>query len=176
MLSAEYAMNRRVLLRNALTVLGLPILLAACGFHLRGTTAIPAALQNPYIEGVPATDPLARELSMLLVGNGATPVNAPEDASAIISIMDQSRSEDVRAVGESGGAVDFELTYRVMFSSKGVTVPFALGKTDVVTTGSYAYPEADALQRAEGKRLVEQDLTREAALVIVERIRAVAGP
>lgn len=151
-------------------------MLVGCGFHLRGTTTIPAALQKPYIDGVPANNALARELSILLVGNGATPVKAAEDASAIITILDQSRSEDVRAVGESGGAVDFELTYRVTFSSRGVTVPFELGQVDVVTTGSYSYPEADALQRAEGRRLVEQDLTREAAVAIVERIRAVAGP
>jgi outer membrane lipopolysaccharide assembly protein LptE/RlpB len=43
----------------------------------------------------------------------------------------------------------------------------------VITTGSFSYPETDALQRAEGKRIVEQDLMREAALAIVERIRAV---
>lgn len=169
-------MNRRALLRTGLAGFGSLPLLVACGFRLRGTTAIPAVLQRPYIEGLPVNDPLALELSILLRGNGATPVAAVEDASAVITILDQKLREDVRAVGQSGGAVDFELTHRVTFSSRGVTEPYELPRTDVVTSGSFSYPEADALQRAEGRRIVEQDLARESALAIVERIRAVVTP
>jgi len=169
-------MNRRALLRTGLSGLGFLPFLAACGFRLRGTTSIPPALQQPYVEGLPVNDPLALELSILLRGNGAAPATAVEGASAIITILDQNRREDVRAIGQSGGAVDFELTHRVTFSSRGVTIPYELPRTDVVATGSFSYPAADALQRAEGKRIIEQDLARENALAIVERIRAVVAP
>lgn len=173
MSSVNRPLRRRSLIGAGLTALGALPVLSACGFRLRGTTAIPVALQQPYIEGLAVNDPLALELSILLQGNGATPVAAADVASAVITILDQKWREDVRAIGQTGGAVDFELTYRVVFSSRGITVPYELPRTDVITTGSFSYPETDALQRAEGKRIVEQDLMREAALAIVERIRAV---
>ncbi len=173
MWSAEMVSQRTKVGRLA-SGFGLLIVLAVagCGFHLRGVTSIPPALERPYIEGVGENDALGRELRALLQVNGATPVDEPTDASAIITIHDQHRRREVRAIGGSGGAREFELIYRVSFSARGGATPFQLERTEILRSGSFSYAEQEALQRAEGERLVEQDLVQDAAQGIVERIRA----
>lgn len=55
---------------NKLIIAGLCLLIAACGFQLRGAADLPASIQTLHIQGISMRDGLGLELKRTLRRNG----------------------------------------------------------------------------------------------------------
>jgi LPS-assembly lipoprotein len=87
--------------------------LAACGFHLRGSTNIP--FKTFYI-GVADTSPIAVQLKRSIRGNGPTKlVSDPKDAEAKLEILHERASADILTINSLGIATEYNLYYHLQF-------------------------------------------------------------
>lgn len=105
----------RGLLKLCLPVTLFSLLLAGCGFELRGTADLPEAMSRTYLDMPDRFGEFGRALERSLESNNVEIVGTPELASAVLQI---SQAQFVReAASFSGTALisEFRLTFRVSF-------------------------------------------------------------
>lgn len=88
-------------------------ILVGCGYHLRGTVALPESLKSLYVFG--ASSDLQTELVTLLQSSKGKMVNSPNDAGVVIKILKEDLRRRVLSLGSSGKSSEFELQYYLRF-------------------------------------------------------------
>ena len=78
------------------------LLLAGCGFHLRGQTPLPAVVASPFVETEDHYSPLYAALDARLRAAGATPAADAATATAVIRLhVDDSGRELLSVTAEN---------------------------------------------------------------------------
>jgi LPS-assembly lipoprotein len=114
-----------------LTALALPLLLAACGFHLRAALQLPADLGPLRVVSPDPYSPLAESLSEEMTRAGAVPAPEPvavapsEDGSTVapqppapvatLRVVSERWGSTPLSVDQRGRAQEFSLRYAVVF-------------------------------------------------------------
>lgn len=97
----------------------LPLLLllfaSACGYQLRQTAALPAALQTIYLQ-LPVGDPLYRPLFRALSNQGVTLSKQPQPTTATLSIEENSLQRFTQSIGTNNRVQEYRLNYQLQFS------------------------------------------------------------
>ncbi len=154
----------------AVALLGLA--LAACGFHLEGHRALPAAVQTPFVDTQDRQSDFVHSLEHSLLMNGAQLAPARNQASAVITILKDTLKPRVLSVSNINEPNEYELTYSVTFSVTAGDQEL-LPPQDLSITRSYSFDprlllakghEADILRGAMAQDLAEMVMRRLARL------------
>src|SRR3954467_15569764 len=88
------------------------LLLAACGFRLRGTAELP--FETLYVPG--ATGGIALDLKRnIQAGTRAKVVDDAKKADAVMQFTEEARSKEILSLTGTGRVREFQLRYRVGF-------------------------------------------------------------
>lgn len=141
----------------------LVLLLAACGFQLRGAADLP--FDTLYLPG--ATGGIALELKRNIQAGSATRVvDDPKAAEAQLLFSEETRTKEILALSTGGRVREFRLIYRVGFrvgdGKGGDFVP----PSTVTLTRDITYNDEVAL----AKETEEQQLFREMQADMVQQI------
>lgn len=96
-------------------VLGLAILLSACGFQLRGTVALSNTVETLYLTSDDSYGPLMTELRSRLLANDVELTSGPIGAQYALLITEERQERRVAALGADALASAFELTLNARF-------------------------------------------------------------
>ena len=88
------------------------LLLAGCGFHLRGEMVLSPVLTAPYVNAADAE--FKADLTKALNRSGIMAVNDPDNASAIIDLVSVKYDRQVLSINSRGQATGYILTYEVL--------------------------------------------------------------
>ena len=88
------------------------LLLAGCGFHLRGEMVLSPVLTAPYVNAADAE--FKADLTKVLNRSGIMAVNDPDNASAIIDLVSVKYDRQVLSINSRGQATSYILTYEVL--------------------------------------------------------------
>lgn len=94
-------------------ILMISLLIASCGFHLRGNLDLSSVLPEVQIQGVSKHSELGRELTRALISAN---VNVLDESEVLISITKDSFSRRVLSLDSLGRANQYELSYQLAFS------------------------------------------------------------
>lgn len=94
-------------------ILMISLLIANCGFHLRGNQDLSAVLPEVQVQGVSKHSELGRELTRALISAN---VNVLDESEVLISITKDSFSRRVLSLDSLGRANQYELSYQLAFS------------------------------------------------------------
>ena len=83
------------------------LILTACGYHLRGTIAMPESLKNMYVFN--AGPQLQNELKAVLKASKAQLASSPNEASLVIKILNEDMKTRVLSIGSTGKSNESEL-------------------------------------------------------------------
>lgn len=87
--------------------------LTACGYHLRGSIALPEALKNMYIFG--ASSSLQSEMLVMVRGSKGKIASSPNDAGIVIKVLKEEMRRRVLSIGTTGKSSEVELNYYLRF-------------------------------------------------------------
>jgi LPS-assembly lipoprotein len=97
----------------SLAILCLVLVLAGCGFELRGTATLP--FQTLYVD-FPAGSSMAAELKRYLrTGTNAKLVDRKEDAEAVLASMGETRLKTILSIDTTGRVREFRLRYNFFY-------------------------------------------------------------
>lgn len=100
-------------MRNALIGFILTLLLAACGFQLRGVADLP--FETLYVDGG-GNPALAAEISRAIrSGTQARLADKADDAQAVLRVQGATQEKRILALSGAGRVREYELIYRVGF-------------------------------------------------------------
>ena len=91
------------------------LLLAACGFHLRGALDLPAAMDRTYIEYSGSDIEIRQQVARQLVANGVSVESSPESATAILQIPSSTVSRKVLSKNIEGRPQEYRVQVELAF-------------------------------------------------------------
>lgn len=145
----------------AIAAAGVTLLLASCGFQLRGEPA--TGLKTLYVPGGGVAQEIRRTLA-----RGPTRVTATaREAEAHLRILAENREKTVHTITGSGRVYEFQLTLVVRYemTMAGREIP-AIAPSESVARRIITYSEAAPT----AKDVEEQDLFRDMQVEIADRI------
>jgi LPS-assembly lipoprotein len=155
-------------LRKALLLAAL-VLLAGCGFKLRGTAEVP--FQTLYIPG--AGVGIALDLKRnIQAGTDARVVEDAKQADAILEFTEESRQKDILSLTGTGRVREFQLRYRVGFrvhdGRGGQYVP----QSTIQLTRDVTFNDSEVLAKEAEEQLLFRDMQSDMVQQIMRRLAA----
>jgi len=129
------------------------VLLAACGFHLRGQAQLP--FETLYIPGKTRL------------------VDGPGDAQAVLGFTQELRDKIILSFSAAGRVSEYQLRYRVGFrvtDPKGVQV--YLPTIEILLTRDVSYSDAQVLAKETEEALLYRDMQSDMVQQIMRRLVA----
>ena len=158
-------MSRRALL--------LFLLLAGCGFRLRGTADVP--FETIHVPG--ATAGIALDLKRNIeAGTRARVVDDPKAAQALLQVTEEARSREILSLTSAGRVREFQLRYRVGFrvhdGKGGEFVPVSV----IQLTRDMTYSDAEILAKEQEEQLLFRDMRTDMVQQILRRLASAKPP
>lgn len=145
------------------------MLLAGCGFRLRGTADVP--FETLYLPG--ATSGIALDLKRYIqAGTNARVVDDPAKADAIMQFTEETRQKEVLSLTGTGKVREFQLRYRVGFrvhDGKGVDyVP----QSTIQLLRDVTFNDTEILAKEQEEQLLFRDMQTDMVQQILRRLAA----
>lgn len=148
--------------------------LAGCGFHLRGSDALPAAMSVTYIQSGNPFSSLVDDFADALATHGVQVTEQHDEATATLRIQENDRGRDVLSVNTSGKVLEYQLWQKVSFSiSTAENLPIVEPQT-VTMRRSYLYSSTDVLGSEREREAVRGMLQKSLVHMAMLRIAAAA--
>lgn len=168
------AAGRRRAVRRVL-LLGLAVpLLAACGFHLRGTSTF--AFKTIFL-GFAEASPLGNELKRTIAaGSDTRVVDNPAQAQAVMDVLADTREKVVLGTNASGQVREFQLRMRVRFRLRTPQGAMLIPDADLLATRDVAFNETAVLAKDAEEQLLYRSMQTDLVQQVMRRLAAVRLP
>jgi LPS-assembly lipoprotein len=149
------------------------LLLAGCGFRLRGTASVP--FETIHVPG--ATAGIALDLKRNIeAGTRARVVDDPKAAQALLQVTEEARSREILSLTSAGRVREFQLRYRVGFrvhdGKGGEFVPVSV----IQLTRDMTYSDAEILAKEQEEQLLFRDMRTDMVQQILRRLASAKPP
>lgn len=147
------------------------VLLAGCGFQLRGAVPLSGRMAEPYLDAGDRYTPLYRELAASLEAAGARLASSRDDATAVVRIHVDEHGRDVLSISARNTPQEYEVYYTVEYSvsAGGEEV---LPRQRLRLTRDYAYDDRAVLAKQHEERDILEALARDLAALVTGRLAA----
>ena len=150
------------------------LMLAGCGFHLRGTATY--AFESLYLNssGSPAFN---NEIRRALTGTGsATLADTAVAAQVVLDIPAIQDDKEVLSLSSGGSVREYQLIKRVSFRLHDKEGADWMPAGEVVLRRSYTFNETQVLARDLEEQRLQKDMQTDAIQQIVRRLQAAKKP
>ena len=154
--------------------LALVLVLAGCGFQMRGTADLP--FETLYVP--PASTPgvvldLRRNIAS---GTHTAVVDDPKKAAAVLEFSQEAREKVILSLNAAGRVSEYQLRYRVGFRvHDGKGGEFVPART-VQLTRDITFNDSDVLSKETEEQLMYQDMQRDMVQQIMRYLAAAQRP
>ncbi len=146
------------------------VALAGCGFHLRGTATLPDALKTMYVQGVNLQQGLGLELKRSLTRNDVTVVNAYQEGSAVLTILEHKLERRVLSVGSDAKVSEYALHGWVSFKVSDGNGKVISDAQKVEAQRDYRFDQDQVLAKDEEERVLREQLNQQLVQSILRRL------
>jgi LPS-assembly lipoprotein len=151
-----------------LALLSTAVLLAGCGFHLRGQAGMP--FDTLYLDAANPNTPFTRELRRNLEANKVKLVNTAEQADVVLNIVSETPDKQILSLGGSGRVNEFKLFYRVSMRAYDLKQQDWIPAEEIVMYRDYSYDDTKVLAKEAEETLLYQSMRTDMVQQIVRRL------
>ncbi len=144
------------------------VLLAGCGFHLRGQVALPYS--TLHISGPSATS-VSNSLKRVLRSSGVRLVDRQEDAELTLVILSDVREKSILSLSAAGRAQEYELRQRLSYRIITAGEP-DLPAGEILTQRSISFNDAQVLAKESEENLLYRDMENDVVQQLLRRLQA----
>jgi len=151
----------------------LALLLAGCGFRLRGTAEVP--FETLYVPG--ATSGIALDLKRnIQAGTKARVVDDPSKADAVLQFTEETRQKEILSLTGTGRVREFQLRYRVAFRVHDGKGADYVPPSTIQLTRDVTFNDAEILAKEQEEQLLFRDMQIDMVQQILRRLAAAKRP
>jgi len=145
------------------------LLLAGCGFQLRGTAALP--FDTLFIPG--ATGGIALDLKRnIQAGTRTTVVDDPKKAEAVLVFQQETRDKIILSLAATGRVREYKLRYTVAFRVHDGKGGEFLPVSSVQLTRDITFNDSDVLAKETEEGLLYRDMQFDMVQQVMRRLAA----
>jgi len=149
------------------------LVLAACGFHMRGSATVP--FNTIFIPN--ATGGLALDLKRNIeAGTSAKVVTDAKTADAILDLFGEAREKIILSLNGAGQVREFRLRYTVNFRVHDGKGAEYVPRTQVQLTRDVTYSDTEILAKEAEEQLLFRDMQTDFVQQILRRLSAAERP
>lgn len=144
-------------------------LVSGCGFALRGTDALPAALAITYVQADNRSAPLVREVDRQINIAGGRLTESVSDATSTLRILEDDSGERVLSLATTGGPEELEAYHLLRFElwRDGERV---YGPDLITLRRDYTFDKNDVLGKRREYQTLQQSLRRNVVTTMLRRL------
>ena len=146
------------------------LLLASCGFHLRGVAPLP--FNSVFVQAAPASQ-FAIQLKRAVQAGSATRIaERPEQAEVILQIMNELQEKQILSLSGGGRVSEYQLRYRVAFRLTDGRNREHIPASEILLKRDYSFSDEQALSKEAEEALLYRDMRNDAVQQLVRRLQA----
>lgn len=150
------------------------LVLAGCGFHLRGEATF--AFESIYLNSAGAPS-FNNEMRRALTGaSNATFADTPAAAQVVLDIPVIQDDKEVLSLSSAGAVREYQLIKRVSFRLHDKDGADWMPAGEIVVRRAYTYNETQVLARDLEEQRLQRDMQTDAIQQIVRRLQAARKP
>jgi len=155
----------------AVAALAASLMLAACGFQLRGAQKLP--FETIFVN-TPPNSALGSALGrQIRAGTGTRTVQQASGANAVLDILDEVRTRDVLTLNAQGRAVEYKLIYRLKFRLHDGNGQEFIAPTELHAQRDISINDSQVLAKESEEALLYRDMQADLVQQMLRRIAAV---
>ena len=155
---------------KTLTALLCTLLLAGCGFQLRGAASLP--FDTLYVQA-PTGSQFANQFRRVVAAGSATRVGEdPKAAEATLVLVQELREKNILSLSGTGRVREFQLRYRMSYRLLDRNAVETLPVSEIVLTRDFSFNDQDTLSKESEEALLFRDMQNDAVQQLVRRLQA----
>ena len=148
------------------------LLLAGCGFQMRGASTVPPEMARTYIETADRHSLFYRELKAGLENAGVETVDGEEEASSVFSIVHDETGQRVLSVSARNVPPEFGVFYAVSYRLTVGERTFLPPQTQTMTR-DYTWDETLVLGKEKEEQILREDIVDNLVRVILIQLSSI---
>ncbi len=162
-------MFRRALFRTA-AVLSASLMLAACGWHLRGDMPGTQLEKTLFISGINARNPFYGDFAQTLANAGGTIAPSPGLANAVVHITSAKHTRRPITLSQQGRANTFDLNYRVIYDVRTPKGEILIPQQELEVRRDSFNDQSSPLGQGEEEAMYRAEMQKEAARTLLRQV------
>jgi LPS-assembly lipoprotein len=159
----------RVLHPSSFILLAVTLLVAACGFQLRGSATLP--FESIYVQAAPKSL-LALQIKRAVRSGSSTRVAEQSgEAEVILQIINEVQERQILSLTGGGRVAEYELRYRVRFRLTDPKQREHIPADEIVLRRDYSYRDDQALSKEAEEALLFRHMRDDAVQQLVRRLQ-----
>src|SRR6056297_402711 len=150
----------------------LSALVSGCGFQLRGAANLPVEMSTTWVKVPDPSSAFARELELLLRGNGVTIADGSGQGVAELRILRERITRRALSISGDARVREFELVFELQFSLVDASGEPLLGPDTLRLERDFQFDEQEILGAATEEELLRENLRRSMAAALIRRLEA----
>ena len=152
----------------------LMLTLSACGFQLRGSSALPEEMSVTFIKFNKPYGSLLDDFADALRAHHVTVTDDQDEATAVLTIRNNERDRDVLSVNSEGKVLEIQLRQTFQFSVTTIDNLPLVELQSMTLTRDYLYSSTDVLSKDREEIVVRRTLQQELVHLAMLRITTAA--
>lgn len=148
------------------------LLVASCGFQLRGTATVPPQMARTYIDTADRHSLFYRELRRELINAGVDIVDAPDSASAVFRVISDETGQRVLSVSARNVPREFEVFYTVFYAVDSGQASLLAPRTQTLTR-DYTWDETLVLGKEQEERLLREAIVSDLVRIVMIQLSSI---
>jgi LPS-assembly lipoprotein len=155
-------------MRALITVL-MALLVAACGFQLRGAQPLPFSSLYVPAETWETGALLKRNIRAL----GSTQlVETPQEAQAVFTLIGEAREKNILSLSGTGRVREYQLRYRLAFRVHDLKGREFISPTEIVLVRDISFSDERVLAKEQEEALLYRDMQNDMVQQLMRRMAA----
>ena len=159
------------LLIQLLVLLTAALLLAGCGFHLRGEAAMP--FETLYLDAANPDTAFVKELRRSLEANKVKLLDTAKQADVVLNIVSEIPDKQILTLDASGRVNEFQLFYRVSLRAYDQQHDDLIPAEEIVMRSDFPYDDNHVMAMETQESMLYQDMRTNIVQQIVRRLSRV---
>ena len=157
-----------------LLLAGMAVLSAGCGFHLRGSAALPPAMAVTYIRSNQPFSSLVDDFAAALKVHDVRVTQERSEATAVLNILNSSVETRVLSVNTAGKVLEYDILQTIRFSVVTAGNETLVPEQTVSMNRDYIFSSTDVLGKQREGKVVRANLQYNLVNLAMLRIAAAA--
>jgi LPS-assembly lipoprotein len=157
-----------------LLLAGLVMVTAGCGFHLRGSAALPPSMAVTFIKSNQPFSTLVDDFSAALKVRDVRVTQERGEATAVLNILENTIDTGVLSVNTSGKVLEYEIIQTIRFSVVTAGNEPLVPEQTIKLNRDYVFSSTDVLGKQRENQVVRANLQTNIVNLAMLRIAAAA--
>ena len=154
---------------KTLIALACTLLLAACGFQLRGSASLP--FETLHVQAPPSSQFATQFRRLITSGTGTRIVDNAKGAAATLVLVSEVREKNILSLSGGGRVREFQLRYRMSYRLLNGSAVEIIPVTEILLTRDLSYSDTETLSKEAEEALLYRDMQNDAAQQLVRRLQ-----